>query len=169
MNRHERETDARIAIDELLRQSGWNPADMSMVGTEVPVTSSQSAVGLVGLVDRSQARAFQVHAPVYDLLAAAGNFGPDRAVGLGSEELGWMPVPGHVRLTRDHFVARVEGAQWIPPSPTVLTASSEPNAVGLGKASWSSSGTEAAPTPRSAASSPSKSTPVRKQIWLTVR
>ena len=73
MNRHERETDARIAIDELLRQSGWNPADRSMVGSEVPVTSSQSAVGLV---DRSQARAFQVHAPVYDLLAAAGNFGP---------------------------------------------------------------------------------------------
>ena len=106
MNRHERETDARIAIDELLQQSGWNPADKSMVGIEVQVTNSQSAVGLV---DRSQAHTFQVHAPVYDLLAAAGNFGPDRAVGLGSEELGWMPVPGHVRLTREHFVARVEG------------------------------------------------------------
>ena len=63
MNRHERETDARIAIDELLQQSGWNPADKSMVGIEVPVTSSQSAVGLV---DRSQARTFEVHAPVYD-------------------------------------------------------------------------------------------------------
>ena len=114
MNRHERETDARIAIDELLRQSGWNPADRSMVGSEVQVTSSQSAVGFV---DRSQARAFQVHAPVYDLLAAAGNFGPDRAVGLGSEELGWMPVPGHVRLTRDHFVARVEGRSMEPTIP----------------------------------------------------
>ena len=42
MNRPERETDARIAIDELLQQSGWNPADKSMVGIEVPVTSSQS-------------------------------------------------------------------------------------------------------------------------------
>ena len=114
MNRHERETDARIAIDELLQQSGWNPADKSMVGTEVQATSSRSAVGLV---DRSQARAFQVHAPVYDLLAAAGNFGPDRAVGLGSEELGWMPVPGHVRLTRDHFVARVEGRSMEPTIP----------------------------------------------------
>lgn len=114
MNRHERETDARIAIDELLQQSGWNPTDKSMVGTEVPVTSSQSAVGLV---DRSQARAFQVHAPVYDLLAAAGNFGPDRAVGLDSEELGWMPVPNHVRLTRDHFVARVEGRSMEPTIP----------------------------------------------------
>ena len=114
MNRHERETDARIAIDELLQQSGWNPTDKSMVGIEVPVTSSQSAVGLV---DRSQARTFQVHAPVYDLLAAAGNFGPDRAVGLGSEELGWMPVPGHVRLTREHFVARVEGRSMEPTIP----------------------------------------------------
>ena len=114
MNRHERETDARIAIDELLRQSGWNPTDKSMVGIEVPVTSSQSAVRLV---DRSQACAFEVHAPVYDLLAAAGNFGPDRAVGLGSEELGWMPVPGHVRLTRDHFVARVEGRSMEPTIP----------------------------------------------------
>ena len=114
MNRHERETDARIAIDELLRQSGWNPTDKSMVGIEVPVTSSQSAVGLV---DRSQARAFEVHAPVYNLLAAAGNFGPDRAVGLDSEELGWMPVPGHVRLTQDHFVARVEGRSMEPTIP----------------------------------------------------
>ena len=114
MNRHGRETDARIAIDELLQQSGWNPTDKSMVGVEVPVTSSQSAVGLV---DRSQARAFEVHAPVYDLLAAAGNFGPDRAVGLGSEELGWMPVPDHVRLTREHFVARVEGRSMEPTIP----------------------------------------------------
>jgi type I restriction enzyme R subunit len=33
-----KETDARINIDELLRQAGWNPADKSQVLTEVTVT-----------------------------------------------------------------------------------------------------------------------------------
>ena len=37
MNRHQSEADARIAIDELLRQVTWDPADKSMVGTEVHV------------------------------------------------------------------------------------------------------------------------------------
>ena len=36
MNRHESEADARIVIDELLRQSGWDPVDKSMVRTEDP-------------------------------------------------------------------------------------------------------------------------------------
>jgi type I restriction enzyme R subunit len=31
-----KETDARIVIDDLLRQAGWDPADKSMVLTEVP-------------------------------------------------------------------------------------------------------------------------------------
>ena len=35
MNRRENEADARIVIDELLEQSGWDPSDKSMVGTEV--------------------------------------------------------------------------------------------------------------------------------------
>jgi type I restriction enzyme R subunit len=34
-----RETDARILIDDLLRQALWNPADKSMVLTEVPIHS----------------------------------------------------------------------------------------------------------------------------------
>ena len=114
MSRRESEGSVRIAIDELLRQAGWDLANRSMVGIEVRIRNSQSAGGLV---DRSQARAFQLHAPVYDLQAAAGNFGPDQAVGLGSEELGWMPVPGHVRLTRDHFVVRVEGRSMEPTIP----------------------------------------------------
>ena len=35
MSVHESEADARIQIDELLRQAGWDPADKSMVGTEI--------------------------------------------------------------------------------------------------------------------------------------
>ena len=35
MNTTESEADARIQIDELLRQAGWDPADKSMVGTEI--------------------------------------------------------------------------------------------------------------------------------------
>ena len=40
MNRHQSEADARIAIDELLRQAGWDPADKSMVGTEVHLSEA---------------------------------------------------------------------------------------------------------------------------------
>ena len=37
MDPYQSEADARIEIDELLRQAGWDPADKSMVGTEVHV------------------------------------------------------------------------------------------------------------------------------------
>lgn len=37
----EKETDARIIIDDLLRQAGWDPADKSMVLTEVPTGSTR--------------------------------------------------------------------------------------------------------------------------------
>lgn len=40
MNRYQSEADARIEIDELLRQAGWDPADKSMVGTEVHVSEA---------------------------------------------------------------------------------------------------------------------------------
>src|SRR5713101_2334429 len=45
-----KETDARIAIDELLRQSGWDPADKSQVLTEVTIKDG------TGHVDESQAK-----------------------------------------------------------------------------------------------------------------
>ena len=35
MSVHRTEVDARIQIDELLRKAGWDPADKSMVGTEI--------------------------------------------------------------------------------------------------------------------------------------
>ena len=81
------EADARVAIDDRLRQAGWNPLDESVVGTEVqvadfPVTDA--------VADRSRARPFETHAPVYDL-TAAGAFGPDRTVGMGGNEIGWAP------------------------------------------------------------------------------
>jgi type I restriction enzyme, R subunit len=37
---YSRETDARILIDDLLRQARWDPADKSMVLTEVPIHST---------------------------------------------------------------------------------------------------------------------------------
>jgi Peptidase S24-like len=51
---------------------------------------------------------------VYDLVASAGAFSADRAVGTVADEIGWLPVPAHVRLTRDHFVARVSGRSMEP-------------------------------------------------------
>ncbi len=114
MSPRESEADARIVIDELLRQAGWDPADKSMVGTEVPSSQSSEAIELV---DRSRARPFEMHAPVYNLVAAAGEFGPDMTVGTTAEEIGWKTVPSHVRLTRDHFVARVDGQSMEPTIP----------------------------------------------------
>ena len=49
------EADARIAIDDRLRQAGWDPLDKSMVGTEVQAEDSSAAASVV---DRSRARAF---------------------------------------------------------------------------------------------------------------
>lgn len=40
MNAQNKETDARILIDDQLRAAGWNPADKSQVLTEVKVSSS---------------------------------------------------------------------------------------------------------------------------------
>jgi type I restriction enzyme R subunit len=110
----ESEADARIAIDDRLRQAGWDPLDKSAVRTEVPAASPSRPSGLVA---RGQARPYETHAPVYELVAAAGSFGPDRTVGTVTDELGWIPVPDHVRLTRDHFVARVSGSSMEPTIP----------------------------------------------------
>ena len=108
------EADARIAIDDRLRQAGWDPLDKSMVGTEIRATDSASTGSVV---DRSRARPFETHAPVYNLEAAAGAFGPDRMVGTAGDEIGWAPVSESVRLTRDHFVARVSGRSMEPTIP----------------------------------------------------
>ena len=114
MSPRESEADARVVIDAQLRQAGWNPADKSMVQTEVLAPGSANTPELSGY---SPSQAFRTHAPVYDLLASAGTFGPDHTVGLDSDELGWMRVPDQVRLTRDHFVARVKGRSMEPSIP----------------------------------------------------
>ena len=85
-----------------------------MVGTEVQAASSSAGTEIV---DRVGARPFETHAPVYGLVAAAGKFSPDQTVGTEYDEIGWMAVPDRIRLTRDHFVARVEGRSMEPTIP----------------------------------------------------
>ncbi len=114
MTRHESEADARIAIDDLLRAAGWDPSDKSMVRAEVHASEARAEEHVV---DRSRARPYETHAPVYDLVAAAGAFGPDAVVAQLPDDQGWIQVPGPVRLTRDHFVARVEGRSMEPTIP----------------------------------------------------
>lgn len=114
MPSHHTEAGARLAIDELLRQAGWDPGDRLDVGIEVPVESPSS---MGDLLERSAARPYEQHAPVYDLTAAAGAFGPDREVGTRLDELGWLPVPPSIRLTRDHFIVRIEGKSMEPRIP----------------------------------------------------
>ena len=62
-----------------------------MARTEVTATPNPR---LGALVDHLQARPFDTHAPVYDLEAAAGAFGSDRAEGAAGDEIGWAAVPG---------------------------------------------------------------------------
>jgi type I restriction enzyme R subunit len=111
---HNTEAGARLVIDELLRQADWDPADRLDVGIEVPVPALPYNPGLL---DRSAARPYEQHAPVYDLTAAAGAFGPDREVGTRLDELGWLPVPPSVRLTQNHFIVRIEGRSMEPRIP----------------------------------------------------
>ena len=85
-----------------------------MVGTEIPTVGSSTADAVV---DRSRARPFETHAPLFDLVAAAGTFGPDHAVGAAGDEIGWVPVPESVRLTPEHFVAKVSGRSMEPVIP----------------------------------------------------
>lgn len=108
------EAGARIAIDDRLRQAGWDLRDKSMVGTEIRTVDSSAADAVV---DRSRARPFETHAPLFDLVAAAGTFGPDRTVGAAGDEIGWVPVPESVRLTPEHFVAKVSGRSMEPIIP----------------------------------------------------
>ena len=114
VTRRDSEADARIAIDDLLRAAAWEPRDKSQVGTEILAGAPDHGPQLA---TRAEARPFDTHAPVYELAAAAGAFGPDRVVGAATDELGWMRVPGHSRLTRDHFVARVVGHSMEPTIP----------------------------------------------------
>src|SRR5437763_15817038 len=93
MSHHRTEADARIAIVHLLRRAKWDPLDKSHVGTEVQAT----AMPVGGdIVDRSQARPFETHAPVYDVVAAARAFGATRVLRTSADELGWILVAGRV-------------------------------------------------------------------------
>lgn len=108
------EAGARLLIDDLLRQADWDPTDRLDVGIEVPV---QAPPRSGGLLDRSEAQPYEIHAPVYDLVAAAGAFGPDREVGSRLDEVGWLPVPHTIHLTQDHFIVRIEGKSMEPRIP----------------------------------------------------
>ena len=55
MSQHESEADARIVIDTMLRQAGWDPADKSQVRTEVTVTENLAMHDRpAGLVDEDE-------------------------------------------------------------------------------------------------------------------
>src|SRR5438445_13613338 len=41
MSKQESEADARILIDALIRQAGWDPADKSQVRTEISVSGAE--------------------------------------------------------------------------------------------------------------------------------
>jgi len=59
MSKHESEADARILIDALLRQAGWDPADKSQVRTEVSVTGAaalKDAPAGSGSLDQEETR-----------------------------------------------------------------------------------------------------------------
>ena len=48
MRDYSTEADARIVIDDLLRQAGWNPADKSQVLTEAEARRIADSLGFLG-------------------------------------------------------------------------------------------------------------------------
>ena len=64
MKDHSTEADARIVIDELLRQAGWDPADKSQVSTEFSISKS---IASHPLYQRDEIEPFVHFAPLYDL------------------------------------------------------------------------------------------------------
>jgi type I restriction enzyme R subunit len=73
---YKRETDARILIDDFLRQAGWDPADKSMVRTEVPIQSmhgiSAEGGGAEGAVITAGADVIPTGRADYVLLSQTG-------------------------------------------------------------------------------------------------
>ena len=63
--------------------------------------------------ERAQVLPFRSHLPVYSLRAAATKFGEDMEVA----EEGWVQAPAGLRLSQDHFVARVVGRSMEPRIP----------------------------------------------------
>ena len=74
---YSRETDARILIDDFLRQAGWDPADKSMVLTEVPIHSmhgvSADGGGVEGAVITAGADVIPTGRADYVLLSQNGH------------------------------------------------------------------------------------------------
>ena len=154
------EADARIAIDDRLRQAGWDPIDKSMVGTEIQATDSASTGSVV---DRSRARPFETHAPVYDLEAAP----------VPSAPTGWWvrsATRSGGRRCRNPFVSRAiissrasADDRWSPRSLTAPTACSEPTAAAAARENLCSCGSAAPPIQHSGVSSRSRSTRAQRE------
>jgi len=70
MAKHDTEADARILIDELLRQAGWDPADKSQVRTEVTVSGPSALKDVPAGVEVSEEE--ETRRTDYVLLAANG-------------------------------------------------------------------------------------------------
>jgi phage repressor protein C with HTH and peptisase S24 domain len=81
---------------------------------EIVVEDFERAVGrLYREHVTSNVREFVTHLPRYSLAVAAGPFLENREV----EAEGWEEAPTHLRLTRDMFVARVQGRSMEPLIP----------------------------------------------------
>ena len=142
MTPRETEADARIAIDDLLRQAGWDPSDKSMVAYGgAGVADGERHV----LIDRSRRAPLRYPRTVYDLTAAAGTFGPDRTVGTAGDEIGWIPVSESFDSRAITSWRGSAADPWSRPSRTAHTASSGPIAAAAARANSCSSGIAAQP------------------------
>ena len=107
-------TDFKVVFE--LQQGQWSarPLDASSpivtVATETPVAEERELAIEPSVAKQAQ---YSTHVPVYDLVAAAGDWGEDGA----PDEIGWVRVDEQV-VTPGMFVAQVIGESMQPRIPS---------------------------------------------------
>ncbi len=92
----------------------WNAAPVDVTCTISPKLTQPSTEPLMEIKSKVPPSAqYSTHIPVYDVSAAAGDWGPEGS----PASVGWMRVPNH-RLVRGMFAAKVLGHSMEPTIPS---------------------------------------------------
>lgn len=105
-------TNFRVRFESKSGKWHVSPADVEVQSTSEPAQPAQHSMGQVRPRVELAAR-YTTHVPVYDLSAAAGDWGPE---GIPTE-IGWIAVPDRP-LAEGMFAARVTGRSMEPRIPS---------------------------------------------------
>ena len=104
-------TDFHVRFEAKDGEWHVHPVDVPDIKQQVPARPRETLrIPIEPSVEPSAQ--FTTHVPVYDVSAAAGDWGPDGV----PETIGWVEVVDH-RLSEGMFVAQVSAIRWNPKSP----------------------------------------------------